>query len=199
MRDLIVTENISVDGVIDLSGGWFDPQAQGGADQSDLLAALAQQRDAADAFLTGRVTFEQMRGYWPLQADDTTGISDYLNRVRKYVVSATLTDPGWEPTTVLRGPLRAEITALKSAPGRDIVVTGSITLVHALIAAGLVDEYRLFVYPVILGRGKRLFGSGAVPATVRHVDTTTTGAGVTVHTYHQGGAPEFGSFMFEDE
>jgi dihydrofolate reductase len=143
MRDLIVTENISVDGVIDLSGGWFDPQAQGGA---------------ADAFLAGRVTFEQLRGYWPLQSDDQTGITDYLNQVQKYVVSATLAEPGWEPTTVLRGPLREEITALKSAPGRDIVVTGSITLVHALIAAGLVDEYRLFVYPVVAGQGARLFG-----------------------------------------
>jgi dihydrofolate reductase len=160
MRDLIVTENISVDGVIDLSGGWFDPQAQGEADQSDLLAALAGQRDAADAFLAGRVTFEQLRGYWPLQSDDQTGITDYLNQVQKYVVSATLAEPGWEPTTVLRGPLREEITALKSAPGRDIVVTGSITLVHALIAAGLVDEYRLFVYPVVAGQGARLFGDG---------------------------------------
>jgi dihydrofolate reductase len=163
MRDLIVTENISVDGVIDLSGGWFDPQAQGEADQSDLLAALAGQRDAADAFLAGRVTFEQLRGYWPHQADDQTGISDYLNQVHKYVVSATLAEPGWEPTTVLRGPLRGEITALKSAPGRDIVVTGSITLVHALIAAGLVDEYRLFVYPVVAGKGARLFdGAGGL-------------------------------------
>src|SRR5215467_14621987 len=113
---------------------------------------------SADAFLTGRVTFEQMRGYWPLQSDDQTGITDYLNQVQKYVVSATLAEPGWEHTTVLRGPLREEITALKSAPGRDIVVTGSITLVHALIAAELVDEYRLFVYPVVAGKGARLFG-----------------------------------------
>jgi dihydrofolate reductase len=158
MRDLIVTENISVDGVIDLSGGWFDPQAQGKANESGLPAAPAGRRGAADAFLAGRVTFEQLRGYWPLQSDDQTGITDYLNQVQKYVVSATLAEPGWEPTTVLRGPLREEITALKSAPGRDIVVTGSITLVHALIAAGLVDEYRLFVYPVVAGQGARLFG-----------------------------------------
>jgi dihydrofolate reductase len=83
------------------------------------------------------------------------------------VVSAMLTDPGWEPTTVLRGPLLEEITALKSAPGRDIVVTGSITLVHALIAAGLVDEYRLFVYPVVAGQGARLFdGAGELAGLV---------------------------------
>ena len=160
MRDLIVTENISVDGVIDLSQGWFDPQTQGDSNHSDLMAVLTEQGQAADAFLTGRVTFEQLRGYWPLHSDDQTGITDYLNQVQKYVVSATLAEPGWEPTTVLRGPLREEITALKSAPGRDIVVTGSITLVHALIAAGLVDEYRLFVYPVVAGQGARLFGGG---------------------------------------
>jgi dihydrofolate reductase len=158
MRDLIVTENISVDGVIDLGGGWFDPQTQGDSDHSDLMAELTRQGQASDAFLTGRVTFEQLRSYWPLQTDDQTGISDYLNQVPKYVVSSTLAEPGWEPTTILRGPLRAEITALKSAPGRDIVATGSITLVHALIAAGLVDEYRLFVYPVVVGNGARLFG-----------------------------------------
>jgi dihydrofolate reductase len=158
MRDLIVTENMSVDGVIDLSGGWFDPQTQSDSDHSDLMAVLTEQGQAADAFLTGRVTFEQFRSYWPHQAGDQTGISEYLNRVHKYVVSASLTEPGWEPTTVLRGPLREEITALKAAPGRDIVVTGSITLVRALIAAGLVDEYRLFVYPVVAGKGARLFG-----------------------------------------
>jgi dihydrofolate reductase len=158
MQELIVTQNITLDGVIDAAEGWFDPSDGEGTDQSDLIEAVRDGMATTDALLFGRVTFEQMRGYWPLQADDTTGISDYLNRVRKYVVSSTLTDPGWEPTTVLRGPLRAEITALKSAPGRDIVVTGSITLVHALIVAGLVDEYRLFVYPVVSGKGARLFG-----------------------------------------
>jgi dihydrofolate reductase len=99
------------------------------------------------------VTFEQMRGYWPLQTDDTTGITDYLNRVSKYVVSGTLQDPQWEHTAVLQGALIDEIQALKSEPGKDIVTTGSMTVVRDLIAAGLVDEHRLFVYPVVLGRG----------------------------------------------
>ena len=161
MRDLIVTENITLDGVIEATEGWFAPAGDDDVDQSDLIAALTEQREAADAFLVGRTTFEQMRGYWPQQTDDTTGVSEYLNRVSKYVVSRTLQDPAWDPTTVLRGPLTEEIQALKSAPGADIVVTGSMTLVHALIAAGLVDEYRLFVYPVVLGRGVRLFEEGS--------------------------------------
>ena len=158
MRDLIVTENITLDGVIDATEGWFAPAGdEADVDESDVVDAIREHREAADAFLVGRVTFEQMRGYWPLQTDDATGISDYLNRVSKYVFSRTLEDPGWEPTTVLSGPLVDEIRALKSQPGEDIVATGSITLVHDLIAAGLVDEYRLFVYPVVLGHGRRLF------------------------------------------
>ena len=107
--------------------------------------------------LLGRLTFESFRGYWPQQTDDTTGVSDYLNRVEKYVVSSTLEEPGWEHTTILRGDLADEVAALKERPGGDIVATGSITLVHALDRTGLVDEYRLFVYPVVLGQGRRLF------------------------------------------
>src|SRR3954464_12139912 len=98
MRDLIVTENITVDGVIEAAEGWFGPAGSEDVDESDQIAAIAEQRAAADAFLTGRVTFEQMRTYWPQQTGDDTGISDYLNRVDKYVVSRTLGDPRWEPT-----------------------------------------------------------------------------------------------------
>lgn len=154
MRDLIVTENITLDGVIEATEGWF-AAAGGEEDMSDVETALAKQRDAADALLLGRVTFEQMRGYWPLQTDDTTGISDYLNDVCKHVVSSTLQDPEWERTAVLRSV--DEIRALKSERGGDIVTTGSIRLVRQLIAAGLIDEYRLFTYPVVLGHGQRLF------------------------------------------
>src|SRR4051795_6717412 len=138
MRDLIITENITIDGVIDAAENWFGPAGSGDADQSDMIAAIAEQREAADAFLTGRVTFEAMRSYWPKQVgDDETGVAEYLDRVPKYVVSSTLEDPVWEPTTVLRGPLEDEIAALKAARGADIVVTGSITLVRDLVAKGL--------------------------------------------------------------
>lgn len=157
MRDLVVTENITLDGVIDAAEGWFAPGGDDEDDQSDVLDALREQREAADALLLGRVTFEQMRGYWPLQENDTTGITDYLNTVAKYVVSSTMDHPAWEHTTVLRGALIEEIRELKSHPGADIVTTGSMTLVSDLVGAGLVDEYRLFVYPVVIGRGQRLF------------------------------------------
>ena len=96
--------------------------------------------------------------------DDPTGVTEYLNRVAKYVVSSTMSDPQWENSTVLAGDPVEQTTALKSQPGKDIVLTGSISLAHALIAAGVVDEYRLFVYPTVQGRGRRLFPDGtAIP------------------------------------
>jgi dihydrofolate reductase len=164
VRRLVVTENITLDGVIDAAEGWFLPSGASDADESDQLAVVQEQAVASDAFLTGRVTFEALRGFWPQQVDDRTGISEHLDRVAKYVVSSTMTDPRWANSTVLAGPLVDEISTLKEQPGQDIVVTGSITLVHELILSGLIDEYRLFVFPVVLGRGRRLFeGATGLP------------------------------------
>jgi dihydrofolate reductase len=184
MRDLIVTENITLDGVIDASAGWFSVADDAEVDQSDLVAAVREQSEAADAVLFGQVTFEEMRGFWPKQTDDTTGVSDYLNRVTKYVVSSTMADPKWEHTTVLPGSgFKDEIRALKARPGKDIVTTGSITLVHALIAAGLVDEYRLFMYPVVLGRGRRLFADGTEIPRLQLDETRPFRSGVVLLRY----------------
>ena len=160
MRTLAITQNITVDGSIEMLGDWFDPQGQAGVDNSDLLDELHRQSSTADGLLVGRQTFEDLRGYWPQQSDDATGVTDYLNLVQKYVVSSTMTDPRWQNSTVLSGDLIEAVRALKDQPGKDIVVTGSITLCHALIDAELVDEYRLFVYPTVQGRGRRLFSDG---------------------------------------
>ena len=160
MRTLAITQNVTLDGSIEMLGDWFDPQGGAEQDTSDLREELGRQQDAADAVVLGRQTFEDMRGYWPQQTDDTTGVTEYLNNVQKYVVSSTLTDPEWQRTTVLSGDPADEIRELKQQPGRDIVVTGSITLGHALVAARLVDEYRLFVFPVVQGRGRRLVPDG---------------------------------------
>jgi dihydrofolate reductase len=184
MRSLIVTENISVDGVIEAVSDWFGPSGtEDGADTAELLEVQRSQREAADALLVGRDTFEAFRGYWPLQTDDETGISDYLNAVDKYVVSSTLTDPGWARSQVLSGPLVDQVKALKSAPGKDIVTTGSISLVHALTAAGLVDEYRLFVYPVVVARGRRLFADGQDVGRLRLVEATSFRSGIVLVRY----------------
>ena len=158
MRKLVNTENITLDGSIEMLGDWFEPQGQG--DMSDLMEEIHRQDAEADGLLVGRQTFEDLRGYWPQQTDDKTGITDYLNKVDKYVVSSTMTDPAWHNSTVLSGDPVEEVRRVKEGPGKDIVLTGSITLTHALIPAGLVDEYRLFVYPVVQGRGRRLFPDG---------------------------------------
>ncbi|OBA99950.1 dihydrofolate reductase [Mycobacteriaceae bacterium 1482268.1] len=156
MRKLVITQNITLDGSIEMLDDWFDPQLQ----DDDLLEESHRQDAQADALLLGRQTFEDFRGYWPLQSDDPTGITAYLNDVAKYVVSTTMTDPGWQNSTVLPGDPKRSVQQLKALPGKDIVVTGSISLAHGLIAAGMVDEYRLFVYPAVQGRGRRLFPDG---------------------------------------
>lgn len=180
MKDLVVTENITLDGVIDAAGDWFGPM-DATEDTADLVEAIDEHRRGADAFLTGRATFEAMREFWPAQADDETGNTDYLNRVHKYVVSSTLEDPGWEPTTVLRG--LDDVRSLKQGDGGDIVTTGSLTLVPALIAAGLVDEYRLFTYPIVLGRGQRLFGDADNVPRLRLTECRSFRSGVVLLRY----------------
>jgi len=166
MRKLVITQNITLDGSIEMLDDWFDPQLQ----DEDLVAESHRQDAQADALLVGRQTFEDFRGYWPKQTDDPTGVTDYLNRVAKYVVSSTMTDPDWQNSTVLSGDAVEEASALKSGPGKDIVLTGSISLAHTLIAGGVVDEYRLFVYPTVQGRGRRLFPDGSTIGRLRMVE-----------------------------
>lgn len=186
MRTLAITQNITVDGSIEMLGDWFDPTGQGEEDSSDLLQDLHRQDARADAFLVGRQTFEDLRGFWPNQTDDRTGITDYLNNVHKYVVSSTMTDPQWQYSTVLAGDPVEQIGALKAQPGKDIVVTGSITLCHTLIRAGLVDEYRLFVYPYVQGRGRPLFPEGVELSDLRLLETKGFRNGVTYSRYLAG-------------
>ncbi|MEW1930362.1 dihydrofolate reductase family protein [Streptomyces sp. NPDC088360] len=183
MRTLAITENITVDGSIEMLTDWFDPQGQGDVDMADLLEENHRQDSRADALLLGRQTFEDFRGYWPQQTDDTTGITDYLNKVHKYVVSTTLTDPRWANSTVLAGDAIEEVSALKARSGKDIVLTGSITLAHTLIAAGLVDEYRFFVYPVVQGRGRCPFPQGYAIPRLRLVESKAFRSGITLQRY----------------
>lgn len=184
MRRLVITENITLDGVVDNDGTWFDPTED--SEQGRELAAITRTHAAAsDGFLVGRVTFEEMRGFWPQRVDDSTGVTDHLNRVEKYVVSRTLEDPGWEGTTVLRGGdgLGSQIAELQAREGKDIVLTGSITLAHRLLRLALVDELRLFVYPVVLGAGRRLFPEGVAIRDLTLAETRTFAEGVVLLRY----------------
>jgi len=181
MRTLVVTQNMTLDGSIEMLGQWFDPQGRG--DMSDLQAELHRQDEHSDALLLGRQTFTDFRGYWRDLPHDTTGISNSLNEQQKFVVSRTLTDPDWKNTTVLSGDPLAEVRTLKEQHGRDIVVTGSITLTQAVVEAGLVDEYRLFVYPVVQGRGRRLTAEGVELPDLQLLDTKAFKSGVVLLRY----------------
>ena len=181
-RRLVVTENITVNGVIEFVDDWFDPSDQDDAD--DLFAVMHDQMAREEALLLGRKTFEDFRGYWPLQTDDASGSTAHLNRVPKYVVSSTMTDPAWSNSTVLSGPLEDEVAALKAqGDGGEVGVTGSISVVHALMRANLVDEYRLFVYPVLSGRGRNLMPSGSTAEGLRLTDCTSFRSGVVLQVY----------------
>jgi dihydrofolate reductase len=179
VRTLAITQNVTADGAVEMLGDWFDPTAE----DRQVTEAMNRFTERGDALLLGRRTFEDFRGFWPKQTDDHTGITDELNRVQKYVVSSTMTDPQWQNSTILTDDWLARVAELKEQPGGDIGVTGSIRVCHALIEAGLVDEYRLFVYPVVQGRGRRLFPEGFEADRLRVVDVAGFDSGVTLLHY----------------
>jgi dihydrofolate reductase len=175
---IVLTENCTADGVIDLATSWFDPTDQ---TDSQLLAVTRAHMAEQDALLLGRNTFEAFRAFWPNQADDATGITDHLNRVQKYVLSTTLVDPQWEPTAILRN--LDEVRTLRTHPGR-LGVTGSISVAQQLVEADLVDEYRLFVYPVFVGDGSRVLARSGRRELVL-VQATPFPSGVTLLRYER--------------
>jgi dihydrofolate reductase len=183
VRTLSITQNVTVDGCVEMITDWFHPQDQGRADMSDVQEENQRAAAGCDAMLLGRRTFEDFRGYWPQQTDDTTGITEELNRLQKYVVSSTLTDPGWQNSTILTGDPVEEARRLKGLDGLEIDVTGSIRLCHALLEGGVVDEVRLWTYPVVQGRGRRLFPEGFETDRLELLDAKSFRAGIVLTTY----------------
>jgi dihydrofolate reductase len=182
---VVVTEFVSVDGVMEDPGGGEDFDRGGWAFQFD----RGEEGDKfkldetleAQAQLLGRVTYEGFAEAWPSREG---GFADKFNSMPKYVVSNTLTDPEWTNSTVLRGDLVEEVGKLKREVDGDILVAGSAQLVQALTENGLVDEYRLMVFPLVVGNGKRLFGETSGPTALRLVDSKPVGSeGVVILTY----------------
>jgi dihydrofolate reductase len=181
-RRLVVTENITANGVIEFVDDWFDPGDQD--DLDDLYAVMKDQMARESGLILGRKTFEEFRGYWPDQTDDASGSAAHLNRVPKFVVSSSMGDPGWPNSTVLHGEIEAEIAALKAqGDGGELGITGSISVVHALMRADLVDEYRLFVYPVLSSRGRNLMPDGLAPLELTLAESTTFQSGIVLQVY----------------
>jgi dihydrofolate reductase len=183
-RRVVITEFVSLDGVMD-EPRWtfdFDRGEQGDKFKFDELFD-------AEALLLGRVTYQGFAAAWPSMGHDDFG--KRMNEIHKYVVSSTLADgeATWGSTTVLRGQVISEIAKLKDEPGGNLLVEGSAQLVHALTPSGLVDEYRLMVFPVILGGGKRLFPDAMPDAGKLTLSTATTaGSGVLLLIYRSGDA-----------
>jgi dihydrofolate reductase len=153
-------------------GGWLVPYVDD--DFGRLVDAWFAE---ADAILLGRTTYEMFQPYWEQVTDPGDAVAAALNSLPKYVVSNTISNPTWTNTSVLSGNFLEAIDDLKSGPGRELQVHGSHQLARALHDAGLVDEYRVIVFPLVLGQGKRLFDNGAVPSAFTLAGSKTTAAG----------------------
>jgi dihydrofolate reductase len=174
-------------------GGWSFPFAS-----EDMGEAISEHFGRADAFLLGRRTFEIFAASWPNFPDPDDPVASRLNTLPKHVVSTTLGEPTWGPTTVIRGDLAAAVTALKDRYDGEIQVHGSATLAQSLHALGLIDEYRIFVEPIVLGAGKRLFEPGATPTALTLVEAKPLEKGAVLATYRPAGPPTYGEFQMEE-
>src|SRR5262245_43066567 len=189
MSRITVIEYTSLDGVIQgpghagedtdggfQQGGWTGPFM---AEHGHYLSPLFQ---AAGGFLLGRRTYDIWARYWPTVTDESDQIAGALKTRPKYVASATLKEPAWHRTTVLRDvPL--EVAKLREQPGRPILLMGSSALAQSLLAHRLVDEYQLWVHPVVLGGGKKLFRDGGAAFSLRLANSTTTAGGLVILSY----------------
>ena len=187
MRKVVVSEFVSLDGVMEDPGRTFQ---QFGSEEQERFkfAELA----ASDALLLGRVTYEGFAAAWPNMMDQYEGprreelkeYADMMNGYPKYVVSTTLEEPlEWNNSTLIEGDVAEEVSKLKRQPGKDILIFGSGNLVNTLMRHDLIDEYRLMIFPIIVGSGQRLFADGIDEMVLELVDTETFGSGVVVLTY----------------
>jgi dihydrofolate reductase len=184
MGRIVVTEYSSIDGVIEAPGGDEDYEHVGWVFEFERGEEGQRFKDdetlGSDALLLGRATYEGFAPAWPTFEGE---VADKMNAMPKYVISKTLEDPDWNNTTVLRGDVIEEATALKQKVDGDIVVHGSAQLARALFGAGLVDELRLMVFPLILGSGKKLFDGDVGKMRMPLVDAKTVGDGIAILTY----------------
>jgi len=206
MRKLVVGTFLTLDGVMQGPGG-PDEDRDGGFTAGgwsvkywdDMMGKLIiDQTMKPDALLLGRKTYEIFASHWPRVTDPKDPVASKLNSMRKYVASRTLRKVDWHNTTLLRGDAATAVTRLKEQAGGEIHVTGSSNLIQTLLKHDLVDEFRLWVFPVMVGPGKRLFGDGTIPGAFRLADTATSSTGVAINRYERAGKLEVGSFAVDE-
>jgi dihydrofolate reductase len=186
MARIIVSENITLDGVVQdptgeegfSHGGWFGQV--GSNDREAFGRAALDEALAAEAFLVGRRTYEFLASRWPSR---TGALADRLNSLPKYIVSATLEDPGWNNSRLIKGDPVSEVSKLKQQLKGEIVVPASFPLVDVLIEHDLVDELRVMIYPFVLGAGERLFAETKEKVPLHLIDTRTIGDDLAYITY----------------
>ena len=199
---ITITEFVTLDGVCqgpgsateDTSdgftrGGWLVPHIDG-----QFVRQASAWLDLADGLLLGRRTYEAFARDWPQITDPEDPFTERMNALPKYVVTTTLTEGTWHPTTVLRGDPVHTVGALRSRPGRELQVHGSARLAQSLLATGLIDALRLVVAPVVVGQGRRLFPDRGAPAGMQLLNHQTTPGGLSVHTLGYVGQPEFATY-----
>jgi dihydrofolate reductase len=181
VRKVTAVELVSLDGVMEAPEEWAFSYSN-----DEMEAANAKGMADSDAMLLGRVTYEQMASFWPEQPGGTPMV-DYINSVQKLVVSTTLEEAGWNNSTLIKDDVTEKISNLKRQPGKDITIIGSAILVRSLLKAGLLDELRLMVHPVVLGGGKRLFEDEGEQEILELVSSEAFETGVVSLAYRPSG------------
>jgi dihydrofolate reductase len=206
MGKLVVTEFVTLDGVAQAPGEPDEDRDGGfvyGGWQAPLLdeesgRVMFEEASSMDALLLGRRTYEIFAGYWP-QAPQEMPFTGLLNGVAKYVASRTLADPlAWQGSTLLTGDLAESVNAVKERHD-EVHVIGSLDLVQSLLEGGLVDRVNLWLYPLVLGSGKRVFGDGAVPTALHLTGSATYPNGTLQLTYETAGAPTYGNLALDGD
>ena len=200
MPKIIVNAFLTLDGVMQAPGG-PDEDREGGfvhggwqaPYSDDVMGRLITEGFAdADGFLLGRKTYGIFSNYWPKITDPGNAIATALNSRPKHVVSRSLEQVSWNNSSLVQGDVVAELRKLRELPGQSVQTWGSTDLMQTLLKHDLIDEYRLFIFPVVLGSGKRLFGNGTVPAAYKQVASATSSKGATYHRLERDGKPTYG-------
>jgi dihydrofolate reductase len=203
MRKLVVNTFVSLDGVMQAPGG-PEEDPTGGFEQGgwsvnfwdeQMMASMDEFMGKPFDLVLGRKTYEIFAAYWP--HSEASGAAE-LNRATKYVASRTLDKLDWEPSRQLEDDVPEAVARLKEEDGPELQVHGSSNLIQTLVRHGLVDQFRVFIFPVVLGTGKRLFGEGVPPGALNLVDSQIASTGVIMATYEPAGEIPIGTFAPEE-